>query len=206
MIDLPPPDPAIEIILASRGISKGLAQTDGPQLLVRGEVAFGRFYVGAYAKNVSSPVLDGEVAAMIGVRPQVAGFDLSLTAVYKRSVATVGDIDAEALEVIGAASRSMGPFTPRISLAWSPDDLGSTGRSLFAEAGLSWRIDSHTSFSAAAGRRERTGGPDYTAFNAGVTYSVGRHITLDLRYHDTNRSGAGDPFEARVVGSVRVRF
>ena len=38
MFDFPPPDPSIEFVLATRGISKGIAQTDDGQLLVRGEL------------------------------------------------------------------------------------------------------------------------------------------------------------------------
>ena len=34
MFDLPPPDPGIEFVVASRGMSKGIAQTDGPQALI----------------------------------------------------------------------------------------------------------------------------------------------------------------------------
>ncbi len=35
MFDLPPPEPGIEIVVASRGMSKGVAQTEGPQLVVK---------------------------------------------------------------------------------------------------------------------------------------------------------------------------
>ena len=41
MIDLPPPDPGVEIVLATRGYSKGLAQTDGVQGIGRVELVFG---------------------------------------------------------------------------------------------------------------------------------------------------------------------
>ena len=49
MIAAAPPQPSIEIVVASRGISKGLAQTNGPQLVVRPEIAFGKLFVGGYA-------------------------------------------------------------------------------------------------------------------------------------------------------------
>ena len=77
MFDLPPPDPGIEVVIASRGISKGLAQTDGPQMLVRPEVAFGPVYIGGYAKNVTSATLDGEAGPVAGFRTSAGGFDLA---------------------------------------------------------------------------------------------------------------------------------
>jgi hypothetical protein len=99
----------------------------------------------------------------------------------------------------------MGRVTPRISVTWSPDDLGSTTHTLFAEGGLGFAVDKNTNITAAVGRRERGGGPDYTAFNFGVARTFGR-LTLDARYYDTDKSGLGTPYKARIVGSARLRF
>jgi hypothetical protein len=206
MLGLPPPDPGIEIILASQGMAKGLRQTDGPQTLVRPEIAFGPAFVGAYAKNVSSPTSDGEAGAQIGVRTRAGGFDVSASAGYKRALAAADGFDDEALEISAAVDRRIGALTPRVSLLWSPDELGGTGRSAFAEAGATLRLAAHTNASAVLGRRERDGGPDYFAFNAGLSQTLAGRITIDLRYYDTDRSGLGEVFRARLVGSVRARF
>ncbi|HEX8653944.1 MAG TPA: porin [Allosphingosinicella sp.] len=206
MLDLPPPDPGIEINIASQGMSKGLRQTDGPQVVVRPEVAFGPVYVGVYAKNVSSPTSDGETGATIGLRTGAGGFDLSASASWKIAVAPTAGLDDQALELNAAVSRRIGPLTPRVSVTWSPDELGSTGRSTFAEAGASYRLAEGATVSAAAARRERDGGPDYTAFNAGASYTLAEHFTLDLRWYDTDRSGLGEIYRGRLVGSVRARF
>ena len=205
MFDLPPPDPAIEFNLASTGMSKGLAQTDGPQALVRGELAFGPVYVGAYAKNVDSSSAEGVAAALIGFRTTQAGLDLGASAGWKRAVDPAPGSDADALEVTAFASRRFGPITPRLSVTWSPDDLGSTTRSIFAELGASYRLGHSIWASAAAGRRERGGGPDYSAWNAGVTWTPIDHVALDLRYYDTD-GGSDHPYRGRLVASGRVRF
>ena len=55
-------------------------------------------------------------------------------------------------------------------------------------------------------RRERDGGPDYTAFNVGVTQTVWRGISADLRYYDTRENQFGDIYEGRFVASLRARF
>lgn len=205
MFDLPPPVPVIEFNLATTGISKGLAQTDGPQLRVQGELAFGPIYVGAYAKNVDSSTSDGEAAALVGVRTEAAGLDLRMSAAWKRAIDPVPGSDVNALEVQASASRKMGRVTPRLSLTWSPDDVGGTGRTLFAETGASYRLANAFSASAAVGRRERTGGDDYTAWNAGLAWTPARPLTLDLRYYDTD-GGETFPYRARVVMSGRLKF
>lgn len=205
MVDLPPPIPAIEFNIASTGMSKGLAQTDGPQFLARGELGFGKVYVGGYVKNVTSSSSDGEAAALVGLRTSAGGFDLGASASWKRAIDPAPGSDANALEAIGSVSRRFGPITPRVSLVWSPDDLGSTGRTVFAEAGASYRLTKTLSASGVIGRRERTGGFDYTAWNAGMAWTPEKHVTLDLRYYDTNR-GDAHPFRARVVGSVRIKL
>ncbi len=205
MLDLPPPVPTIEFNLSSTGMSKGLAQTDGPQLLVRGEVAFGDVYVGAYAKNVTSTTSDGEAAAVAGLRSKAAGFDLAASASWKRAINPAPRSDANALELSASISRRFGRLTPRLSVVWSPDDLGSTEATVFVDAGAGYRLTKTLSASASLGRRQRAGGPDYTAWNAGLSWAPAKPLTLDVRYYDTD-GGAEHPFRARAVVSGRLRF
>jgi hypothetical protein len=206
MFDLPPPDPGIEIVFATRGVSKGLVQTEGPQLVVRPEVAFGPFYVGGYAKNVTSPSTDGEAAGTIGFRTSAGGFNLAASASLKLDIAPVEPRDDRALELAGSASRRFGAVTGRLSVVWSPDDLGSTTHTTFTEGTLSYAPVRPVTVSAALGVRERGGGPDYRAFNAGISYAINANVTADVRYYDTDRSGVGEPYQARVIGSLRLRF
>lgn len=205
MLDLPPPVPAIEFSLASSGMSKGAAQTDGPQFLARGELSFGRLYLGAYAKNVTSTSAEGEAAALVGVRTSIAKFEVAASAGLKRAIEPAGGSDSSALEVGASVSRRFGPVTPRFGIVWSPDDVGSTGQSLFVDSGASYRLAKTVTASAAIGRRERSGGLDYTAWNGGVSWTPEKHVTLDLRYYDTNR-GDDHTYKARLVVSGRVKF
>ena len=75
----------------------------------------------------------------------------------------------------------------------------------FVEAWPAVQLARGWTASAALGVRRRDNGADYTAFNAGVTKAVGP-LQLDVRYYDTNHSGLGVPYHARVVGSARLRF
>lgn len=202
---LPPPVPVVEFNLASTGMSKGIAQTTGPQALVRGELGFGALFVGAYIKNVSSSTSDGEAAALVGVRTKAAGIDLTATAAWKRAVDPAPGCDRNALELGATASRKFGRIAPRLSFVWSPDDLGGTRSTLFAEAGASYRFSQSLSASAAFGHRTRGGGADYNAWNAGLTWDGLKPLSIDLRYYDTD-AGSAQPFRPRAVVSARARF
>jgi hypothetical protein len=202
---LPPPVPTIEFNLASTGMSKGIAQTTGAQALARGELGFGPLFVGAYMKNVSSSTSDAEAGALVGIRTKAAGLDLVATAAWKRAVDPTPRSDRNALEVSAAASRKLGRITPRLSLVWSPNDLGVTRSTIFAEAGASYRLSQALSASAAFARRQRVGGADYDAWNAGLTWDGLHPLSVDLRYYDTD-GGTAQPFRARAVISARAKF
>ena len=206
MFSIPSPDPAIEISAFSQGMSKGLRQTEGPQVLVRPEVGIGPLFVGAFYKNVTSTTADGEAAILAGLRHRVGGFDLAASAAYKWNTGAQAQADRDCIEFTATASRRFGRVTPRISLTWSPDDLGGTGTSLYAEAGASFSLFTGASLSASVSRRSRDGGPDYTAFNAGATYAITRNFSADLRYYDTAQSSLGVIYEPRAVASLRVHF
>ena len=206
MFALPSPDPGIEIIAFSQGMSKGLRQTEGVQILVRPEVAIGPIFVGGYYKNVTSPTADGEAAFLAGLRRRAGGFDLSAFAAYKWNSGARLQADRDAIEFNLTASRRFGRITPRISLTYSPDDLGGTRASLYAEAGASVSLFAGASASANVSRRSRDGGPDYTAFNAGASYAITRNLSAELRYYDTAQSRLGVIYEPRLVASARLHF
>jgi hypothetical protein len=206
MLDLPPPDPSIEILIASRGYSKGLEQTDGAQLVARGEVAFGHAYAGLLWKNITSPAAESEGQVYLGYRTHAAGFELNAAAGYHHQIDVHGSTDDDRFEFTASVARPIGPVTPRVAATFSPNDFAGTRESIYVEGGVSAGVFPGATLSANIGRRERSGGTDYTAFNAGASYTIGGHVTLDLRYYDSAQSGLGEIYEPRVVGSARLRF
>jgi uncharacterized protein (TIGR02001 family) len=203
---LPIAPPVIDISLASRGISKGLSQTKGPQGIVRVELPVGEFYLGGYVKNVTSTTSDGEAGLVVGVRKQVAGFALSASATWRFAVHPTPGSRDQTLELAGTVARKIGRMTPQVTLTWSPDDPGATRRSLYAEAGATYAISAHAAVGAAVGRRDRVGAPSYTAFNAGLTAKLTPHLTLDLRYYGTDRHGLGYTYQPGPVAALRLHF
>ena len=202
IFDLPPSDPSLEISVASRGYSKGLAQTDGMQVLIRPEVAFGSLRLGAYGKNITSNQYDGEAGASVGYRKSFGKMELGASATVKHLYGADPDVD----ELNFAASRSWGALKPRVSLTYSPNDLAGTGRTAFWEAGSSYQIDKKTSLSAGIGIRRRTGGPDYTSFTAALSRTLGGPFTAEVRLYDTDRDELGENYHRRMVVSVRTRI
>lgn len=203
---LPPSPPTIEVSVASRGISQGIAQTHGPQAVVRAELPVGPIYVAAYAKNVTSTTADGKGGLTAGIRTKFAGLNLSASATWRIAISPVAGLDSQSLELAGSFARRFGNFTQQLSVIWSPDDLGTTRRSFYYEASAACSVSSKTSVGAAVGRRERTGGLDYTAFNVGITHKLSPHITADLRYHGSDKHNLGYTYQPGLNASVRVKL
>jgi hypothetical protein len=206
MFDLPPPDPGIEFVVASRGMSKGIAQTEGPQALVRPFVQIGPVQLAAQWKNLSSPVAGGEASAIASVAPKIGQFQLNAGAAYKLQTGVRGPTDNKSWEFTGNITRKLGKVSLRVAAIYSPDDLGSAKRSLFVEGGPTLEIGKSTRISGAIGRRDRVNGDDYTAWNAGIARTMFKGMTLDARYYGTNQSELGEFLEDRLVVGARMSF
>ena len=204
MWDLPPPDPGIEFVIASRGMSKGIAQTDGVQVVPKAFVQLGQVQTGGQWKNVSSPVADGEAAAFVNYAPKLGPYQLSFGAAYKFQTNVQGKTDDDSFEFTASGTRKFGKVTWRLSAIYSPDDLGGARRSFYFEGGPSYAIDNTTRLSANLGHRSRVNGADYTAFNAGISKTFFDKLTADLRYYDSARGELGEAYGNRVVVSARL--
>ena len=206
MIDLPQLDPGIEVVVASRGMSKGIAQSEGPQLIVRPLVKLGDVQIGAQWKNVTSAVAGGEGAVFVGLTRDLAGFQLSLQAAHKFQTGVREPADDHSWEFTAGLTRKLGPVTLRGSLVYSPDDLGGAERSVYWEAGPALDLGKKFKAFANIGHRARRLGDDYTSFNAGASTSIVPRVTLDLRWYDTTRHELGENFRGRAVATARMAF
>lgn len=206
MLDLPPMDPAIEVVVASRGMSKGIAQSEGPQLIVKPSVKLGAVQFGAQWKNVTSTVARGEGAIFVGGGREIAGFQLSVQASHKFQTGVREPTDDHSWEFTGGVSRKFGVVTLRGSAVYSPDDLGSAERSFYWEAGPAVDVTKHFKLSANIGHRSRRLGDDYTSFNAGASTTIVPRTTIELHWYDSSRHELGENFQGRAVVSARMAF
>ena len=203
MLALPPPDPGFELLIASQGMSDGISQTRGIQVIPRAFVGVGAFRVGGQWRNVDSPRHTGIVALFFELSSEVRKFQLDGAILYRMRTGVKGDIAGKPWGFSGSATRTFGRISLRIRADYDPKDFGG-GNSLFMEFGPTVKPDNLTRISANVGRRECAGCRDYTSYNVGVSRSFPGGATLDARFYGTDRYKLGPKYSARVVVSARL--
>jgi Bacterial protein of unknown function (Gcw_chp) len=206
MFALPPFDPGFELLVSSRGMSKGIEQADQPQVIPKAYLQVGDLQVGGQWKNVTSATAQGEASGFLNVSQKFGSFAVTGGAAYKFQTGARPGTDSDSFEFSGSASRKLGRASLRLSAIYSPDDLGNTTRSLYMEGGPSFDLTRTLRLSASIGRRTRELAPDYTAVNFGLTKTVFQTFSLDLRYYQTNRSRLGDIYRRRMIIAGRFTF
>lgn len=189
-------------------MSKGINQSKGPQAIARISLKSRGFQAGGLLKNVTSTQGTGEAQLFVGWSGKAARFDVAAL-MTRRMVTgiTAPMADNRSWEFAGNAARKFGKtFGVKATVIYSPDDLGAAKRSVYAEAGPTMRLPQGFSASAAIGRRDRVGAPNYTSYNVGLSKTLVHRVTLDVRYYGTDRHDLGDIYAARFVGSVKLAF
>ena len=206
MFALPPFDPGVELVVSSRGMSKGIEQSDEPQVIPKIILRIGDVQIGGQWKNVTSTAADGEAAAFANLTHKFGAFAVTAGAAYKFQTNVKMRTDSDSFEFTGGISRTFGRLSLKVSAIYSPNDLGKAKRSLYLEGGPALELTKTLRLSANLGRRTRENGPDYTAFNVGVTKALFHGFSMDLRGYQTNRANLGDIYKRRVVISGRWAF
>lgn len=206
--NLPPPVPAFDLTVATHGMSKGISYSDGPQVIPRVSIKSGGFQAGALWKNITSTQGAGETQLFVGWSGKAGGLDLGAMAAHRMVTGITNHrADNQSWEFTGTGgykfSKAVGL---KATVIYSPDDLGATRRSVYVEAGPTLALPDGFVASAAIGRRERTGAPNYTSYNAGVSKTIAKRMTVDVRYYGTNRHNLGYVYAGRLVGSVKLAF
>jgi hypothetical protein len=207
MIDLPfALDPGIELSMATRGMSKGILQSEDPQFIGRFLLKADRLTLATQWKNVTSSLGDGEASASASLALPVKPVELAVGINYKHLTGVKGDGDTDAWEFNGSAQRKLGGVTLRFAAVYSPDDIGSTGQSLYLEGGTSLDLSKGWKISGSVGRRSRASAPDYRSYNVGIAKSVAGKMTVEVRYFGTDQGERGDLYRERLVGLIRLGF
>jgi len=202
---LPQPHPGFEISIATRGMSQGLSQTDGIQIIPRAFVRIGPIQLGGQWRNVSNPAANGVAAFFARVSRRAGGTQIDLGAAYRIRTGTGAHPDSRAWEFSLGARTILGKTALRLSVEYSPREF-EHGPALYIEGGATFGVGRATSVSVNLGRRESEGGPDYTSFNAGITRIVRQRLSLDARYYETDRSALGARYRGRIILAARLAF
>lgn len=192
--------------------SKAASKSDGDGYvwgLAEWESASGFVYAGPAFETIrSSTGSDLELSLGAGIRPQFAGFDFDLNAAHKWQVDANPGQDDDAWEFTADAIRSIGPVEGRVRLQHSPDGMGTTKAWTWVELRAAWEISPRARLSAGVGRRDQDNSVDYTGWDAGATFALGRNLDLDVRWFDTDPHGAasGEQYDSAVVVGLSVYF
>jgi hypothetical protein len=200
---LPPPDPAFELFVASHGMTQGLSQTQGAQAIPRAYLRVGDVQAGAFWRNIDSPVATGILALFARASRKRHATHVEFTALYRTRTGAHRPTVRHAWEFDATLRQGFGKLGVRLNVEYAPREFD-LGRSWFVEIGPSFQVAKGTNLFANIGRRERSGAPDYTSINVGVSRAVGQNVVLDARYYATDRSGLGPRYSSRLVLSARL--
>jgi uncharacterized protein (TIGR02001 family) len=191
-------------------VFRGVSQTgEDPAVSAGADLTWGSVYAGTWASNVDFG--DGDTTAEIdlygGVRPEVAGWNLDLGVVGYLYTNQPDGADYDYAEFKAAASRAVGPATLGAAVYWSPDFFGaSEDEATYVEANAAISPAAKWTISGAVGRQVVSSDLDYTTWNLGAAYQLTPHLTVDVRYHDTDEHDFGDIYGARAVASLKATF
>lgn len=165
-----------------------------------------RFYAGPSFEGVRGNGADVEAKFTAGYTPEAFGYQFDFNIAYLNRLGAEAGFDEDAWELTGNMSRSIGPASGNLQVQYSPDPAGAATSFVWVEAKLGWDFSQRLSGSAAVGRREQNGAPDYTGWNAGVTYGLTEALDLDVRYYDTNAHDQGKQYRDGLVAEISYSF
>ena len=185
------PEVAFNIGVVSDYVFRGVSQT-GEDPVVQGGVDanWGSFYAGAWASTVDfDEGTDAEVDLYGGYRTEAAGYALDFGVLGYFYVNAPSGADYNFVEFKAAASRAIGPATLGAAVYYSPDFFGADDAATYLEANGAYALADKWTVSGAVGHQWLDVSDDYTTWNLGLAYALTDHLTVDVRYHDTDVDG-----------------
>ncbi len=194
--------------IASQYVGKGLGKSDGDIApFAKVEVGLGQGYAGVFASDAAgSQGYDMEIISTVGWRPKAVGFAFDLAVMNRDLPGSRAGVDANYWEYQADAARKLGPVATRLRVNYSPDGFAATKAAWWLELQGAVAMSSATKVSAAVANRMADGGVDYNAWNLGAKHRLTDAVALDLRWYDTDRHRAGEPYEGRLVASAAYSF
>lgn len=182
-------------------VFRGVSQTDsGPAIQGSFDWSQDNFYAGAWASNVdfgTSGTMELDLYAGFTPSTGPIDWDLSLVGYFYPNgddAAFGGELDYYE-GIVGASTALTEQVTLGAQLAYSPEYFGEVGDATYYEVNGAFAVNEAVSFSAAWGTQSFgdnvAAGPDWDTWNIGGSYAM-HGFTFDLRYHDTDITGADD--------------
>ena len=193
-----------QVGVASEYVGKGLGKSNGePSVFGSVEASTGQVYASVFASTAElSQGSDSEIISTIGWRPTVGDVKLDLAVLNRDLPGTRAGVDSNYFEYQADASRAFGRVSTRLRVNYTPDGFSATREAWWIELQGSTALDSKTKASIAIADRSADGGAEYVAWNAGVKRKLTDHISLDVRWYDTDGHSYGDAYEGRLVAAL----
>ena len=197
-----------ELGVASQYIGKGLGKSDGDIApFAKVEATLGQAYASVLVSDAAGAQgYDIEIVSTLGWRPKAAGFAFDLGVLNRDLPGSRAGVDADYWEYQADAARKLGPVATRLRINYSPDGFAATRAAWWLELQGAVAVSTATKVSAAVANRMADGGVDYNAWNVGAKHRLTDALALDLRWYDTDRHSAGEPYEGRLVASAAYSF
>lgn len=164
------------------------------------------FYADIEFETIDSSGSNVETEAEAGWQFSGGGFDFDVSTSHKWRVEADPGQDAAAWEFQADVMRDFGALDTRLRVEHSPDGLGSTEAWTWVEGRLRWPVAERITAGVTLGRREQDRAPDYTGWNAGLTWEVREGVDADLRWHDTDAHQEGETYEGALVAALTLTF
>jgi uncharacterized protein (TIGR02001 family) len=209
-----PPEPVVAgpvfsftATAATDYVFRGISQTEnGAAVFGSARVAYSDVYAGVGIENVdfhNSTTAEYDLSA--GWTPVVDGFRFDLGVVRYGYIDQPAHTEIDTAEVKAVVLHDFGPVTLGGAVYYSGNYFGSHRDDVYGEGRASYRITPKLTVSGAVGRQ--SGGlSDHTTWNAGVTYSFIKNLSLDLRYADTDQHDLGKTYRSHFTASIAAAF
>lgn len=225
------PQFSVNATVASDYRFRGFTQTRESTAVQGGfDIVWKGFYSGVWASNVDfGTVFDGtrfkevadiEIVTYTGFKRKFQNNEVDLRAIAYFYPGNEGKIysngDLDYFELMAAFSREIHPnLTADLTIYYSPDYFGGTGRNWVFEGGLSRKLGAWGSAKPSLSARiahsngdESEGGFDYWYWNAGMSVVFANYFEFDIRYYDTfdvpTGVGSNGPLSCKNLCDGRV--
>lgn len=204
-------DPAtvsFNVTAASDYLFRGVSQTEnGAAGFVAGKVTYDDFYAGVGGENVNfHNGITGEYDLSAGWAPVYDNFNFTVGAIRYGYTNAPAHLDIDTIEVLGAISHAVGPVTAGFAVNYAPNYFGTHRDGTYYEGNLAYPVPllDGLSVSGAVGRQQVSAGGSYTTWNAGASYAFMKHLSLDLRYTDTDEHHFARTYNSHFVASLTL--
>ena len=196
--------------IASDSLSKGITETDGNgQATASLHLHKGKWKSGLRLSNVrASEGTDYQVQISQDYAVKYGKTGLAAKLAYKSNQGARPGSDDENIELTLETTRTVIDKYTRVKwqMIYSPDNSGSTKQAMWNEISIAHDRNDRLTLSLGVAHRTTTPARNYSAIVAGASLKIAPRLTVDIRYHDTDKHQYGKRYEGGLIIGLTRRF